>query len=47
MAKVKCTKCGGECCTCWGCDPKKYKDGLCPNCQELVKQQTNAESKPK
>lgn len=33
MARAKCTKCGAECCTCWGCDPKQYVNGLCPKCQ--------------
>lgn len=33
MARVKCSKCKAECCSCWGCDPKKYVNGLCPKCQ--------------
>lgn len=37
MAKAVCVQCGADCCTCWGCDPKQYRDGLCPKCQELNK----------
>lgn len=37
MAKVKCKKCGAECCSCWGCDPKSYVNGLCPKCQKDAK----------
>ena len=37
MARVKCKKCGAECCTCWGCQPSTYVDGLCPKCQTEVK----------
>lgn len=40
MAKVKCIKCGSECCKCWGCDTSKYINGLCPNCQ--IKEKENA-----
>lgn len=35
MAKAKCINCGAECCSCWGCNPATYKDGLCPKCQSL------------
>lgn len=37
MAKVKCKECGAECCSCWGCDPKSYVNGLCPKCQKDAK----------
>lgn len=34
--KIKCIKCGAECCTCTGCNPDAYKNGLCPKCQQEV-----------
>lgn len=46
MAKVKCVKCGNECCSCWGCNPSTYVDGVCPACQEKEKEKQNAPSKP-
>lgn len=42
MAKVKCKKCGTTCCTCSGCNPKTYIDGLCPLCQKLERNAANS-----
>jgi hypothetical protein len=42
--KVTCSNCGTECCTCWGCNPNTYINGLCPACQEKLKQQQDAPS---
>lgn len=41
MAKAKCIRCGEECCTCNGCNPKNFVGGVCPSC---IKKQKNAES---
>lgn len=43
--KAKCKKCGSECCTCQGCDPSTYLDGLCPLCQKKAKN-ANTQNKP-
>lgn len=32
--KVRCKKCGAECCSCTGCNPDSYVNGLCPKCQQ-------------
>lgn len=41
MAQAVCKKCGGVCCTCTGCNPKEYVNGLCPSCQKELKDVSN------
>lgn len=41
MPKTKCVKCGAECCTCWGCNPSLYVNGVCPTCQQKEKDAKN------
>lgn len=36
MAKVKCKNCGATCCSCSGCKPSTYVNGLCPSCQKKI-----------
>lgn len=43
--KVTCKKCGTKCCTCQGCNPNTYVDGLCPRCQQLEKENKNNDTK--
>jgi len=40
--RSKCIKCGAECCTCTGCNPSAYVNGLCPNCHEKAKAEAAA-----
>lgn len=32
--RVKCIKCGAECCSCNGCNVHAYVEGVCPKCQQ-------------
>lgn len=45
MAKKKCKKCGAECCTCNGCNPGAYVDGICPLCQKTAKTNANNQNR--